>query len=57
MTTALVHGGTVVNADLSERADVLIKHGKIIAVGLGLTGDTIIYAVGYYVMPSGIEIA
>ena len=36
MTTLLIRGGTVVNADCSERADVLIKDGKIIAVGEGV---------------------
>ena len=49
MTTTLIRGGTVVNADLSERADVLIKDGKIIAVGLGLSGDTVIDAGGCYI--------
>jgi hypothetical protein len=29
MPTILIRGGTVVNADISERADVLIKDGKI----------------------------
>jgi hypothetical protein len=33
MTTTLIRGGTVVNADLTERADVLIKGRKIVAVG------------------------
>jgi dihydropyrimidinase len=33
MATTLIRGGTVVNADLSERADVLISDGKIVAVG------------------------
>ena len=42
MATTLIRGGTVVNADLSERADVLIKDGKIVAVGEGLSGDTVI---------------
>jgi dihydroorotase-like cyclic amidohydrolase len=28
MATTLIRGGTVVNADLSERADVLIKDGR-----------------------------
>ena len=55
MTTTLIRGGTVVNADLSERADVLIKDGKIIAVGLGLSGDTVIDAGGCYIMPGGID--
>ena len=28
-----IKGGTVVNADVSQRADVLIDGGKIVAVG------------------------
>ena len=44
MTTTLICGGNVVNADCSERADVLGRDGKIIAVGVGLTGDTTIDA-------------
>jgi dihydropyrimidinase len=55
MATTLIRGGTVVNADLSERADVLIDGGKIIAVGVGLSGDTTIDAGGCYVMPGGID--
>lgn len=55
MATTLILGGTVVNHDLSERADVLIKDGKIIAVGLGLKGNKIIDATGCYVMPGGID--
>ncbi len=55
MATTLIRGGTVVNADISERADVLIKDGKIVAVGEGLTGDTVIDAGGCYVLPGGID--
>ena len=44
MTTTLIRSGIVVNADCSERADVLGRDGKIIAVGVGLTGDTTIDA-------------
>ena len=55
MPTTLIRGGTVVNADLSERVDVLIGDGKIIAVGSGLAGDTTIDAGGCYVMPGGID--
>ena len=36
MPTLLIRGGTVVNADVSERADVLVKDGKIVAVGEGV---------------------
>ena len=55
MPTTLIRGGTVVNHDLSERADVLIQDGKIVAVGDKLMGDTIIDAGGCYVMPGGID--
>jgi dihydropyrimidinase len=55
MTTTLIRGGTVVNHDLSERADVLIQDGKIVAIGDKLMGDTIIDAGGCYVMPGGID--
>ncbi len=59
MTTLLIRGGTVVNADLSERADVLIKDGKIVAVGEGVgkdvKADEVIDAGGCYVMPGGID--
>ena len=55
MATTLIRGGTVVNADVSERADVLIKDGQIVAVGEGLSGDTVIDAGGCYVMPGGID--
>ena len=55
MSTLLIKNGTVVNADFSEKADVLIEDGKIIAVGKNLKGDTTIDATGCYVMPGGID--
>ncbi len=55
MPTTLIKNGTVVNADFSEKADVLIEDGKIKAVGQGLKGDTTIDATGCYVMPGGID--
>ena len=33
----LIRGGTVVNHDFSQTADVLIEGGSIVAVGPGLT--------------------
>jgi len=51
----LIKGGTVVNADFSERADVLIDNGKIVAVGHDLKGDQIIDAAHCFVMPGGID--
>src|SRR5579863_9474306 len=54
----LIRGGTVVNADISQRADVLVDGGQIKAVGPGLaapTGAEIIDAGGALVMPGGID--
>lgn len=54
----LVKGGTVVNADYTQAADVLIEGGKVIAVGRDLeapSGAEIIDAGGAYVMPGGID--
>ncbi len=42
--TTLIRSGIVVNADCSERADVLVRNRKIIAVGVGLKGDATIGA-------------
>ncbi|MGB2882093.1 MAG: dihydropyrimidinase, partial [Rhodoferax sp.] len=58
MTSILIKGGTVVNADCAFKADVLTQDGKIEAVGENLTapaGATIVDAGGQYVMPGGID--
>jgi dihydropyrimidinase len=51
----VIKGGTIVTADLSYAADVLIADGRIVAIGPGLTGDTVLDATGAYVMPGGID--
>ncbi len=53
----LIRGGTVVTADLTYRADVFIRHEKIVAVGENLSeaADHEIDASGCYVMPGGID--
>ena len=56
----LIRGGTVVNADREERADVLIADGKIVAVGDAAVaqapgGVEVLDASGQYVMPGGID--
>jgi dihydropyrimidinase len=54
----VIQGGTVVNADQSERADVLIEGGTIRAVGPDLdvpTGAEVIDAGGALVIPGGID--
>ena len=51
----VIKGGTIVTADLSYQADVLIDGGKIIEIGQGLTADRVLDATGCYVMPGGID--
>ena len=56
--TVLIRGGTVVNADRSQRADVLCADGRIVAVDENLDaphGARVIDAGGQYVMPGGID--
>ncbi|WP_291585582.1 dihydropyrimidinase [Comamonas sp. UBA7528] len=56
----LIRGGTVVNADRQEKADVLCVDGVIAAVGadaaaLAPAGAEVIDASGQFVMPGGID--
>ena len=51
----LIRGGTVVTADLTQRADVLVEDGRIVAIGEGLSGDEVLDASGCLVMPGGID--
>ncbi|WP_185984525.1 dihydropyrimidinase [Aureimonas mangrovi] len=53
--TIAIKGGTVVTADRTYRADVLIDGEIIAAVGDDLSGDETIDASGAYVMPGGID--
>ncbi|MDP2083063.1 MAG: dihydropyrimidinase [Pseudotabrizicola sp.] len=53
--TTVIKGGTIVTADRSYDADVLIEGGRITAIGEALSGDTVIDATGAYVMPGGID--
>ncbi|MDB5999414.1 MAG: hydA [Rhizobacter sp.] len=58
MTSVLIRGGTVVNADRAFRSDVLCVDGRIAAVGEGLQAPadaTVVDAGGQYVMPGGID--
>ena len=55
MTTTVIKGGTIVTADLTYVADVLVEGGKIIEIGKGLKGDETLDATGCYVMPGGID--
>ena len=53
--STVIKNGTVVTADLSYEADVLVEGGKIIEIGQGLSGDDELDATGCYVMPGGID--
>jgi dihydropyrimidinase len=53
--TTVIKNGTIVTADLTYKADVLIDQGKIIEIGQGLKGDKTLDATGCYVMPGGID--
>ena len=58
MSTLLIKGGTVVNADVSRPADVLIEDGTITQVARDLPtppGAEVVDAAGCYVMPGGID--
>ncbi len=47
--------GTVVTADRTWKADVLVKHDKIVSIGPDLHGDHEYDASGCYIMPGGID--
>jgi dihydropyrimidinase len=51
----VIKNGTIVTADRTWKADVLIRHGKIVGIGPDLHGDHEYDATGCYVMPGGID--
>ncbi|PQV58602.1 dihydropyrimidinase [Defluviimonas denitrificans] len=53
--TTVIKNGTIVTADLTYKADVLVEGGKITQIGAGLKGDKELDATGCYVMPGGID--
>ncbi len=53
--STVIKNGTIVTADLSWKADVLVENGIITEIGEGLTGDDTLDATGCYVMPGGID--
>ncbi|WP_432989259.1 dihydropyrimidinase [Dactylosporangium sp. CA-233914] len=57
MGSTLISNGTVVNADSAIRADVLVRDGRIVALGIGSdwTADHVIDATGKLVIPGGID--
>jgi len=58
MSTLLVRGGTVVNADREFRADLLCEGGRIVQVAADIAappGAQVLDAGGRYLMPGGID--
>jgi len=53
--TKVIKNGTIVTADRTWKADVLIDGETIVDIGENLSGDEVIDATGCYVMPGGID--
>ena len=53
--STVIKNGTIVTADRTYKADILIEGEIITAIGKGLKGKNIIDAKGCYVMPGGID--
>ncbi|MEL6516978.1 MAG: dihydropyrimidinase [Pseudomonadota bacterium] len=53
--STVIKNGTVVTADLTYEADVLVEGGQITQIGQGLTGNEELDATGCFVMPGGID--
>ena len=58
MSTFIIRGGTVVHSSSTQRADVLIRDGRIVEVGVGLdaTSATEIDADGCLVGPAFVDL-
>src|SRR3954462_8060873 len=50
-----IKGGTIVAADRSYQADILIGGEKIVSIGENLSGDAVIDAEGALILPGGID--
>jgi len=53
--STVIKGGTVVTADRSYSADVLVDNGVITEIGSNLSGSDTLDASGCFVMPGGID--
>ena len=53
--STVIRDGTIVTADRTYKADVLVEDGKITKIGSGLSGNETLDATGCYVMPGGID--
>ena len=55
MASTVIKDGTIVTADRTYKADVLIEGDRIARIAADLTGETVLDATGCYVMPGGID--
>ncbi len=58
MATVLIKNGTIVNADSSQRADLLIDGTTIKEIRAGIpasSGDTVVDATGLLLIPGGVD--
>lgn len=53
--STVIKGGTIVAADRTYEADILIEGEQISQIGRDLKGDKVVDAEGAYVMPGGID--
>ena len=53
--STVIKNGTIVTADRTYKADILIEGEVIAAIGKNLSGKNIIDAKGCYIMPGGID--
>jgi dihydropyrimidinase len=53
--STVIKGGTIVAADRSYVADIRIEGETIQAIGLDLTGDTVVDATDAFILPGGID--
>ena len=53
--STVIKDGTIVTADRTYKADVLVENGKITKIGEGLSANETLDATGCYVIPGGID--
>jgi dihydroorotase len=56
MTRLVISSGTVLDQDGERVADVAVEDGRIVEVGHGLTGDTVLDATGCIVCPGFVDL-
>ena len=53
--STVIKGGTIVTADRTYEADILVEKGVIVDIGNQLSANETLDATGCYVMPGGID--